>query len=131
MHDLHIPLHELPLNEIRMVTNVEYMATPNGDPTLVLVLGDDTEEVKIYKRTNGKPISKPSVTSVARRKSSNSAKRVSRLGITVNRPEPANSLVYLKNRWEMTWDEFFKHLLEVHYLYHGPNWKPGSKQKQH
>ena len=115
VHGMHLPYHELPISEIiTQVDNVENYVDPDKDPTAIVVVGDDVEEVKIYKRSNGTSTPEPLVRSVLRKTGRNTANKVSRLGISVNRPEPANSLLTLKSEQDMTWDELIQDLVDCY-----------------
>jgi hypothetical protein len=108
--DFNIPYLPLTLSEMEqhyVDMNIEYMLTNDAEPRLVLVVDNEVDEVKVYR--NPHDLSSETltarVTTVTRRKQRDSGEQVQRLGISVSRPEPANSLLWIKRQLHISWDE--------------------------
>ena len=118
IYSLDIPMHKLSLSEIEQCGRpfiIEYELENKAEPTMIIVLGGDTEEVKIYKRSGETPsFPNAPVTTVTRRKSRSARKQVKRYGFTIESAKTANLFKAERTKHEMTTDQFVYHLLLVH-----------------
>lgn len=102
--------------------DTRYLLRGTNDPELVLVIGEDADEVVVHNLSQPAieelgSLPNVSVTVVTGRRRGVESRKGQRLGLSLTRVSPGESFRSQKEAHDMTYDEFVTHLLAIHALH--------------